>query len=126
MPGMHEMSLTQGIIDEVGRRAQELKAKRVSKVTLSLGVYSGVWRESVEFCYPLLAEGTLLQGSILEIREIPWVIRCRHCQKDSSPAYFRLKCEHCQGQEVDIVSGREFNIDSMEIAGDQEGASNNV
>lgn len=112
---MHELSLAQALVEEVERRAQNEKAQKVTEVKVSLGKFSGVWRESIEFCYPILCEGTLLEGSTLAIDEIPLTLHCPQCQKDSHPQHFRLKCEHCQSTQVEITAGKEFKIISMEF-----------
>ncbi len=63
---MHELALTHEIVDIVCKAANNC---RVHKVTLEIGRLSGVMAESIEFCFDVVARGTLAEGARLEIRQ---------------------------------------------------------
>ena len=63
---MHELALTHEIVDIVCKAAND---RRVHKVTLEIGRLSCVMPEAIEFCFDVVARGTLAEGARLEIRQ---------------------------------------------------------
>ena len=57
---MHEMSITQGIIDICEKHAG---GRRVLSVDVEIGELSSVVPEAVEFCFEACSQGTLLEGA---------------------------------------------------------------
>jgi hydrogenase nickel incorporation protein HypA/HybF len=82
---------------------------------VAIGALSGVEREPFEFCFPLAARGTPLEGARLEIEEVPVTVRCTTCQKDSHPEFGLIACALCGSSEVEITAGRDFIIRSLEV-----------
>ncbi len=73
---MHELSIAHSLVEVASEAAQQAGAERVLAVHIRLGVLVGVVRSSLEFCYGLTAEGTILEGSQLAVRELPVIIYC--------------------------------------------------
>jgi hydrogenase nickel incorporation protein HypA/HybF len=109
---MHELSIAESVIDAVLARTGE---QRVSVVRLRVGRLSGVVRGSLEFCFELASAGTPLEGAALEIDEPEGRLRCRRCGDVSSRDDLILLCE-CGSADVDVVSGRELELGSVEVA----------
>ena len=112
---MHELGLTQELVNIVDAKAAEAGAVRVSSVSLVIGAYSGVEADAVEFCFSVVAQGTRAEGAKLEIEKVPLTVKCRDCGKtggnpDNFPA-----CPVCSSMNVEIVAGKEFTIRSMEV-----------
>jgi hydrogenase nickel incorporation protein HypA/HybF len=63
---MHEISLCESILRILEKKSKEDGFSRVVKVKIALGEYSGASRESMEFCFPLVAKGTLAEGATLD------------------------------------------------------------
>lgn len=68
---MHEVSLCENILKILERKAKEEGFARVVKVELTLGDLSGASQESMEFCFPLVAKGTLAEGAELTFVSTP-------------------------------------------------------
>ena len=109
---MHELSLCQSMIQQVTEAAQ---GTRVRKVFLNIGKWSGADRGSIEFCFPLVAEGTIASGADLVIEEIPVRLACRSCGERMEIEQPVLQCAQCGSSETEIVSGREFFLTSIEV-----------
>lgn len=62
---MHEVSLCESIIKIIERQAQRDKFTRVVQVTLTVGERSGASIEALEFCFPMVAKGTIADGATL-------------------------------------------------------------
>ena len=65
---MHEMAITESVITAVSEKVGE---RRVQRVSLAVGRLSGVVADSLSFYFDLCTEGTPLEGSKLEIIDIP-------------------------------------------------------
>jgi Zn finger protein HypA/HybF involved in hydrogenase expression len=65
---MHEWGITETIIKEIIKQAQENHLKKVDKVCLSLGKESDITPETLEFCFQCLAKETISAGAKLEIK----------------------------------------------------------
>jgi len=62
---MHELALTQEIVAIVCQAAGE---QRVRQVTLEIGQLTCVTPDAIEFCFEVVAKGTLAEGARLNIR----------------------------------------------------------
>ena len=75
--------------------------------------------------YEILARGTRLEGSQLEIEAVSVRIACRACDYEGEAEHFEdegahfsvpvLSCPQCQGK-VDVVAGRELCVDRVRVA----------
>ena len=85
------------------------------RVEVALGALSGVEREPLEFCFPLAAEGTLLEGAELAIEEVPVEVLCSHCGASTRPRPPVLACGACGEGGTRVTDGRQMQVTSMEI-----------
>lgn len=109
---MHEMAITQGIVDSVRERLGEAS---VVSVRLEIGRLSGVVAESVRFCFEIVTDGTSLSGARLDIDEPSGRARCNDCGADFSIDDLILLCE-CGSADVRVLTGRELRLMSVEVA----------
>ena len=117
---MHELSIAASIVDAVTESVAaqpDLPAgSRVKEVRLRVGVLSAVIEDSLQFCWELAAEGTLLQGSDLVIQMLPVVVHCSRCNLDSElEGVNSFRCPRCGELAGEIRQGRELEIESIEI-----------
>ena len=114
---MHELSVAISMIDQIVEESESRGGLDVEVVHLKLGVFSGVDKAALLFAYELACEGTPLQGSHLSIETIPLVIYCAACQQERTPpSLYQLCCPECQNAAQEIVSGREIEVASLEVA----------
>ena len=64
---MHETHLIQPIIKGVCEHAKKEGAKRVTRIRVKIGEFTGIKEESFRETFKVLAKGTLLEGAIIEI-----------------------------------------------------------
>ncbi len=114
---MHELSIAISMIDQITEESESRGGLDVEAVHLKLGAFSGVDKDALLFAYELACEGSLLEGSRLVIETIPLVIYCDVCKKDRvPPSLYELRCPECGSPGQKIVSGREIEVASLEIA----------
>jgi hydrogenase nickel incorporation protein HypA/HybF len=109
---MHEMSITQGIIDICEKNAG---GRRVLSVDVEIGELSSVVPDAVEFCFEACSQGTLLQGSRLTIRRIPGRGHCQTCGADIPLSSLYDACPSCGEYLVSITAGEEMRVREIEV-----------
>jgi hydrogenase nickel incorporation protein HypA/HybF len=109
---MHELSVTQSIVEACSERAAGANVRRV---TVDAGCLTCVMPDALHFCYELAVAGTPLEGSKLEIIRIPGRSRCRDCGGDVTMTDPLSPCA-CGSVNLDPPQGGdELRIKSMEI-----------
>lgn len=114
---MHELSIAISMIDQIAEESENRGGLRIEAVHMRLGIFSGVDKDALLFAFQLACEGSLLEGSRLVIESIPLVIYCAACRKDRTPpSVYQLSCPDCGSPGQRIVTGREIEVASLEVA----------
>ena len=108
---MHELAITQSVVDMVVERTA---GRRVEQVRLDVGALSGVVPDAMQFCYDLITSGTPLEGSTLVIEQTPGSAHCRLCGQQFALDNLILLCP-CGSADVELVAGRELRVLSVEL-----------
>ena len=112
---MHELSITQSIVDTI---AQRLGPVPVHRVRLEIGRLSGVVPDAVRFAFELVTADTTLAGARLEILEPEGSARCRDCGVEFATAEVLPLCA-CGSANVAVLGGDQLRIREAEY-GDRE------
>jgi hydrogenase nickel incorporation protein HypA/HybF len=108
---MHELAITQDIVEILRERAG---GRRVRRVVLEIGKLSSVLPDAVRFCFDLAAEGTPAEGAALEIVEPPGRGRCCSCGGEVVLERPFGRCS-CGSSDLEWISGEELKIREMEV-----------
>lgn len=109
---MHELSLCNAIVDAVVKHAG---GRPVTTVNLRVGRLRQVMPESLEFYFGFVAEGTVCEGACLEQEILPAKLGCSACGHQWEPEWPLFLCPSCDGMQVTVLSGDEFEVESIEI-----------
>lgn len=109
---MHELSITQGIIDLCLEHAG---GRRVRSLQVEIGELGSVVPEAVEFCFEACSRETLLEGARLNIIRVPGMGRCRECGQETPLAELYAPCRHCGGNRVTVMAGEELRVREIEV-----------
>ncbi|MDD1791626.1 hydrogenase maturation nickel metallochaperone HypA [Enterovibrio makurazakiensis] len=112
---MHELSICESIVQTLEKQAETHEFSRVSVLRLEIGQFAGVEVESLRFCFPVVAEGTLAQDAALEITHIPAVAWCDDCKWSVSLKERYSSCPDCGGKALTLSSGEEMRIANVEV-----------
>jgi hydrogenase nickel incorporation protein HypA/HybF len=112
---MHELAVTEQVLDVVLRHAEQAKASRVNRIELVIGDMTSFVDDSIQFFFDSLSEGTIAQGAQLVFRRVPVRIRCRQCGTEFEPGSVDWRCPSCAAFAGEVLAGREFYVDSIEI-----------
>ena len=109
---MHELALTQSIVEVCGARAD---GARVRRITLEIGTLTCVMPEALRFCFEACSVGTPLAGAELEIIAIPGRARCRECGREVELSDLLAGCD-CGSLDLENRRGGDaLRIRSMEV-----------
>jgi hydrogenase nickel incorporation protein HypA/HybF len=109
---MHELAITQGVVDAVTERTGSAP---VTCVRLRVGRLAGVVPDAMRFCFDLVTAGTPLEGAALEFDQPEGRGRCRTCGAEFVLADLVLLCS-CGSADVDVLAGRELAVASVVLA----------
>jgi hydrogenase nickel incorporation protein HypA/HybF len=112
---MHELSITQSIMDIVLNQAKEAQAKKVTRINLVIGELSGVVSDCVQFYFDFLKKGNAAEEATLDFKLVPIELRCRDCQTAFHPEDSTWICPNCRSTALDVIGGQESYIESIEV-----------
>lgn len=118
---MHELMVTESLLEITLRHARQAGAARVTDLHLVIGELSTVIDDSVQFYWDFVSEGTPAEGATLHFRRIPAEMACQDCGETYDPKA-DLTCPACGSSNVRIISGQEFFLEAIEV-GDDEAAT---
>ncbi len=113
---MHELSITQSIISIALEQAEAAKASKITKINLIIGELTGIVDECVHFYFDLLSKDTIAAEAKLTFDRPPTKLQCRSCGSVFSPGDLCWTCPDCQSQKVEIISGKECYVSSIEVS----------
>lgn len=112
---MHELTITQNILDIAVRHAQTCNAQKITDLYIVMGEWSSVVDDSVQFYWDIISDGTIAKGANLHFQRNKVKIVCCDCQSEYSPSYKELFCPNCAGINLKVIQGEEFYLDSIEV-----------
>ncbi len=112
---MHEFAITESILSIALEKANAVKSSKITRINLTIGELSGIVDECVEFYFDFLSKETIAAGATLAFEKPPVQLRCRKCATVFPPADSLWVCPACQEPGVEVVSGRECYVSSIEV-----------
>ncbi|MCG2785267.1 MAG: hydrogenase maturation nickel metallochaperone HypA [Anaerolineae bacterium] len=112
---MHELAITESILEISLRHAQAQNATKITDLYIVMGQWSSVVDDSVQFYWDMISDGTIAQGANLHFERIRTELTCLDCGKVYQPDAETLPCPNCQSTRLKVTKGEEFRLDSIEI-----------
>ena len=117
---MHEVSVMRNLLDIVETAADREGAEKINVIHLRIGEMAGINYESLEFAFEILSKGTRAEGGRLEYDRVGLLGRCAGCSYEFCPEDLVFRCPECGSGRVDIIAGREMEVDYILL--DEEGS----
>lgn len=108
---MHELALSEGIVQAVRER---LGDQTVVRVRLEVGRLMAVVPEALQFCFEVCTRGTPLDGAELQIIEVPASGRCRSCGATVELPDALPLCG-CGSADVAVTGGDALRVKDVEV-----------
>lgn len=118
---MHELSITQTMLELVLEQARQNGARKVQGINLVIGEMSGVVDDCVRFYFDFLSKGTIAEGARLSFKRVAPKARCRECGKQFKLNGLAWICPRCRTARIDIVEGKELYLESIEVDNGNKG-----
>lgn len=112
---MHELSVTESLLEIALRHAQQAKACQVTALHIVVGQLASIVDDSVQFYWDFVSKDTLAEGARLHFRRIPAELQCQDCGILYALTGDALPCPACSSARIKILTGDEFYLESIEI-----------
>lgn len=112
---MHELSVTESILEIALRHAEKANAQRITDLYLVIGQLSSIVDDSVEFYWDIIAKETIAAGANLHFKRLPTEVLCLACENRFSPNNVDYTCPQCRSSQIKIVQGEEFLLEAINI-----------
>ncbi|MBF0376378.1 MAG: hydrogenase maturation nickel metallochaperone HypA [Desulfamplus sp.] len=114
---MHEMGVAQQMINiALSSIPKDIVNPKVEKLNLKIGRLAAVVEDSLRFCFDIIAKDSPLEGAELVVEHVAVKVRCKSCDKTWEVDDPIFSCSSCKDGAVEIISGRELEIISIELA----------
>lgn len=115
---MHELSICENIIAIATEALHRLPPPRprVEGVTIEVGRLANAVPAILRQYFDLLTPGTALDGARLDVDEVPIRARCGDCGAAFEIAVLSFTCPSCGSGLVELLSGRELRVVSLDTA----------
>lgn len=111
---MHELGIATDILNVSLAEAQNHGARRITGVSLLVGVLRGIVPEHLIFLFGHIAKGTIAEGAMVSIEEDAVRVECKACGTFEARK-FALECPACKKMDVLLTGGDALRIVSLEI-----------
>jgi hydrogenase nickel incorporation protein HypA/HybF len=112
---MHELSVTQSLLDIALRHAEKAEAKRVTDLNIVIGELASMVDDSIQFYWDIIAKDTIAEQATLHFRRVPAELQCMTCHQKYHPSDRELACPNCNGVNAKIIAGEEFRLESIDV-----------
>lgn len=113
---MHELSIVESVVGAVTESLAAYPGATVVEVRLRIGALSAVVEDSLQFCWGIANADTPLAGSRLVVRTVPVTVHCGACgTEEPLESLQSFCCAKCGAPANDVRSGRELEIEAIEI-----------
>ena len=112
---MHELSITESVLEISLRHAAQAGARRIVRLNLVIGELASIVDDSVQFYWDFVSEGTIAEGAHLHFERVPGSLKCQSCGQVFPLSGRDYACPECGETKVVVVSGDDFRLDSIEV-----------
>lgn len=110
---MHELGMCEAVMDTVEKRAA---GRPVRRVRLRIGVLHRVVPESLDQAFSMVATGTVADGAVVDLVNVPIQVTCRDCGHVDETNEAETACRTCGGVSIDLQGGDDLTLESLELA----------
>lgn len=117
---MHELPITENILEIAVRHGQQAQAVRVTNLYLVIGQLSSIVDDSIQFYWDIISKGTMCEGATLHFERVPARLLCLDCDNSYGLQQELSACPNCGSVRVKVTAGEEFQLQSIEVETDKE------
>lgn len=113
---MHEGNFTERIVAAILQELKKRPGYQPKRIKVKVGEMLHLEPESVKMHYAFLTKGTPLEKAELDLSEVKVTLYCWQCNHVMEVEdHHLLLCTYCSTTDVEVMSGNEVLIDSIEM-----------
>lgn len=113
---MHEMSLCEGIRGVIEDQAKAHDLRQIKSVRIEIGRFAGVEKDALAFAFDVVMRGSVAEGAVLEMIDLPGRAMCFDCGADVEIEDRLSPCPKCGSGKLMPTGGDEMRIKDLEAA----------
>jgi hydrogenase nickel incorporation protein HypA/HybF len=113
---MHEVSIMEQTLDIALSAARQQGAGQIHRLSMRIGEMSGVVADALRFAFDVVTQNTIAEGAILDIETVAVSCQCQHCGTTFHPPDLIFECPRCGSRNVQVLSGKEIELASLEVS----------
>ena len=110
---MHEMPIAAAIVEQAVEAVERHGATRIEAIEVVIGKMRMIVPEALQMAFSAVSEGTIAEGAVLQIEEVPIDALCRVCGHRFEPEIALYLCPKCEQADVEILSGNDMILKSV-------------
>lgn len=115
---MHELAVTEAILEVVLRAAERESARRVVTINLTIGELSDLKEEWIQRYFDHLARGTTAENARIAVATSVPTFLCEACGEQFSRSLRgveRVECPACGSRSCTLTGGMDYRVENVEI-----------
>ncbi|GJL71263.1 MAG: putative hydrogenase nickel incorporation protein HypA 2 [Nitrosomonas sp.] len=112
---LHELSLTENVLQIIEDAAQHQKFSRVKIVWLEIGLLACVRQESLRFYFDVITQDTIAHQAQLKVIEVAGLGWCEQCTCEVPLTTRYDPCTRCGQYGLKIIRGEEMRVKELEV-----------
>jgi hydrogenase nickel incorporation protein HypA/HybF len=112
---VHELSICEAMLTQLRNLVTAHGALGVRTIRIQVGELAGVEPELLKRAFSVACAGGCAAEAALSIEVLPVVIRCLHCEVESTALPNRMCCPNCGANRVQVVSGEQLLLRQVEL-----------
>lgn len=110
---MHELSVTQSILEICLTEARKNALNKISEINIRLGKFSTFAPDCIISYFKILSKGTIAEGAQVNFSIVKIKTHCPNCQAVNEITEPVFICPVCGKPGLEIVEGREFFVENL-------------
>lgn len=112
---MHELSLTQRLLEIAETHAHQAGAREILSITVEIGDLCGALPEAIEFAFDVCRQGTIAERAHLHFLRTAGQGHCDTCRVRASIDVLTAVCPTCGQLTFEIDRGTQLRVIEIEI-----------
>jgi hydrogenase nickel incorporation protein HypA/HybF len=112
---MHELAITESLLETVLNHGSDSRAKKIINIYLTIGELSSIVDISVQFFWDIVTKNTIAENSKLKFKHIKAEFICNDCTTKYGLGCHHLICPNCNSSNISLLAGDEFILQAIDI-----------
>ncbi len=114
---LHELPIMENILELALEYGEQAEAEKITKINIVAGAFTEIVPRYAQIYFDMIAQNTKAAEAQIHISRLPAIIKCKICGTETEISVQNLlkTCSNCQSKQIELISGQQLMIDSIEI-----------